>query len=93
MKFDCPCGQVLDLTSDDGTYAVVLEKHYPKLVATEQALTTLDPESKDFGQRARELGLSLGSLKQRLCECPRCGRLLWFRSDLTQPAIYWLDEE
>jgi hypothetical protein len=91
-KLDCPCGFQHNLTSDEHSFVIVPQKHYAKLLEAEKAAAKLDIRETDYMQRARELNLKVLSLKGRLCECPRCGRLAWFRQDMTSPTVYWLDE-
>lgn len=91
-RFDCPCGFTSNLETEDNTFVVAPKKHYPRMLEIEKDLARLDPSASDFEQRSRELHLLLLSLKSRICECPRCGRLAWYRGQVTQPVFYWLDE-
>jgi hypothetical protein len=91
-KLECPCGFVHNLLEGDNTFVVVKQKHYPRLVEAERALARIDPRKPDHDTVERELGLQLVSLKQRLCECPKCGRLAWFRAGVALPTFYWLEE-
>jgi len=91
-KLDCPCGFQHNLATDDHSFVVVPQKHYGKLYEAEKAMAKLDIREDEYTQRARELNLQILSLKGRLCECPRCGRLAWFKGDMTTPTFYWLDE-
>jgi len=89
-KLECPCGFQHNLGGEDNSFVVVPQKHYAKLVEAEKALGRLDPRAADYAQRAKELNLQLVSLKSRVLECPRCGRVIWFRGE--QPITYWMDE-
>ena len=91
-KLECPCGFTHDLMEDEHSFVLVKQKHYLRLVEAERAVARLDPRKPDYEARQRELDLQLVSLKQRLCECPKCGRLAWFRGQVGQPTFYWLEE-
>lgn len=93
MKFDCPCGRLLDVDHPECALLIVPGKHYPTLLEIERGLAALDKDAADFEQKVRELGLKLAAVKQRACECPRCGRIAWFREGPARPTVYWLDEE
>jgi hypothetical protein len=91
-KLECPCGYQHNLGNDENAFVVVPQKYYPKLLEAEKAMAKLDIRDDDYPQRARELNLQLVSLKGRLIECPRCGRLAWYKGQMASPTLYWLDE-
>lgn len=93
MKFDCPCGCLIDVDAPATALYVVSAKHYATLLETERAVDALDKTAPDYDLRVREMGLTLAAIKQKACECPRCGRIAWFREGPIRPTVYWLDED
>ncbi|MGC4123195.1 MAG: hypothetical protein QM765_53240 [Myxococcales bacterium] len=93
MKFDCPCGNLLDVDAPATALIVLSAKHFATLLETERAIAALDRTAPDYDTRVRELSLTLAAIKQPACECPRCGRIAWFREGPTRPTVYWLDED
>lgn len=91
-KLDCPCGFSHNLAGEENAFVVVQQKHYPKLMKIERELASVDPRTPDGEQRLRELSLLAVSLKGRVLECPKCGRVIWFRGEFAQPIYYWMDE-
>jgi hypothetical protein len=59
------------------------------MLETERSVAALDTGAADYESRVRGLSLKLAAIKQRACECPRCGRIVWFREGPTRPTIYW----
>ena len=93
MRFECPCGRLLDVDHPECALLIVPGKHYATLLEIERAIAALDPQGPEYDQKVRELALKQAAVRQRACECPRCGRIAWFREGPARPTVYWMDEE
>lgn len=83
----CPCGYIHNQSSipDEG-YVTVRDEDYERLIEAERTSYEIaghrlpsddHPRLKDWDEA---LSVTV-SLTRRLYQCPKCGRLLWERSD------------
>jgi hypothetical protein len=90
-KLLCPCGYVHDLSPvpDDG-FIVVRDREYDRLQEAESADERLGhPNLESPGWSALNKADALAvQLRERMYECPYCGRLMWFRGDDGRATVY-----